>query len=79
MNNIEPEEFIDPRNTVYRYDQILTKGDIIQFIHLLEIQFQATDSFYNEERAHLLTAIKTADTLLNWIVAGKQRDFGGLI
>jgi hypothetical protein len=76
---MEPEEFTNPLNTVYKYEQVLTRNDLIMFIQLLEDNYMATDPRYIEERAHMVTAIKTADALLSWIATGKDREFRGMI
>jgi len=73
------DEWLDPNNTVYRYEQVLTRNDLITFVQLLEDQYAVISPKKKEERAHLITAIKTVDTLLGWIAMGKDREFRGLL
>jgi hypothetical protein len=75
---MEPEDFLDPNNRVYREDQVITRNDLIMFVQLLEDQYEAISPKRKEERAHLLTSIKTVDTMLSWITMGKDREFRGL-
>lgn len=75
---MEPSDFLNG-TTVYRYEQVITRQDLVLFADLLELQYEATLPKNKEERAHILTAIKTIDTLLGWLVTGKQNDFRGLL
>jgi hypothetical protein len=47
------------------------------FIQMLEDQYAVMTN--KEEREHLITAIKTLDTLLTWLTIGKNRDFEGML
>lgn len=76
---MKPEDFMKMENILYREDQVITRADLVMFLELLEQQYDVILPKYKEERAHLITAIKTVDTLLSWIITGKQRDFGGLL
>lgn len=76
---MEPEDFLRNENMLYREDQIITRNDLIMFVQLLEDQYAVTSSKQKEERAHLITAIKTIDTLLGWLTMGKDREFRGLL
>lgn len=76
---MEPGEFLNPNNTVYKYRDVITRNDLIMFIQLLEDQYLATNPQHIEERAHMVTAINTADALLSWIVTGKDKEFRGML
>lgn len=75
---MQPEDFLSGE-TVYKYDQVVTQKDLVMFVQLLEDQYEVMSPKKKEERAHLLTAIKTVDTLLTWLAVGKDSQFRGML
>lgn len=68
---MEPDE-VFKYPPVYRYDQILTKDDLITFYENLKAVYDVTPVIYMLERDRLAIALKTVDTLITWIEQGKN-------
>lgn len=74
---MEPSEFTNPANTVFRYDQVITQADLQDAIEMLTDVYNCTSDF--TERDRIEVAIATLNTMLDWIMEGKPVDFGGMI
>lgn len=69
---MEPEEFTDPKKTVYKYEQVLTREDLQTFYENLGAVYDATPVIFMLEKDRLMIALKTVDTLITWIDEGKN-------
>lgn len=72
---IEPEEFLNPRNTVYKWDQCITEEDLREAICTLLTEHEAIPDRYFTEKQSIGIAIKTLDTMLDWVAQGKPDNF----
>lgn len=68
---MEPDE-VFKQPPVYKNDQVITEADLDVFIDLLYTQYRMTDPLFDLERYGLETAIRTAQTLKDWIIAKKN-------
>lgn len=76
---MEPEEFLNPKNTVFKWDQVITEDDLRDAIEMLSEVYNATPTHNTLERDRIEVAVGTLNTLLDWIVAGKPADFRGMV
>lgn len=68
----------DPFNhpPLYEHDQVITEADLDEFIKMLYEQYKVTNPVFILERFGLETALRTAQTLKDWIEAKKQTPLG---
>lgn len=64
---MEPEEFLDPSKTVYKYNQVLTKDDLEYFYGLLLHEYKSIPQIFFLEREKILIAVNTVGTLIDWL------------
>lgn len=72
---MEPEDvFQNP--PVYKHDQVITEADLDEFIKMLYEHYKTTNPVFILERYGLETALRTAQTLKDWIEAKKNFPLG---
>lgn len=76
---MEPEEFVNPNNTAYKYNECLIEDDLVMFLEHLLMEKRVIPRELIEEHMGIDMAINTVDTLIEWLRAKKPRDFGGMI
>lgn len=74
---MEPNDFLDPNKTVYKYEQVITQQNLKDFMETLLQEYDDLPMYMEEEKAGICIAIKTLDTLATWIAQGKPSNFNG--
>lgn len=72
---MEPEDVFN-QPPVYKNDQVITEEDLEEFIKMLYEQYKMTNPVFILERFGLETALRTAQTLKDWIAVKKQAPLG---
>lgn len=76
---IEPEDFLNPANTVYKYEQIITREDLLNTLEHLLIEHAHIPHERILERACIEASAKTVDMLITWLDSKKPRNYEGMI
>lgn len=69
---MEPSEFTNPANTVWKWEQCMTEEDLAIWQENLHDTYTLTNPLYVLEREKLLIAIMTVSAMRNWIRDGKK-------
>ncbi len=76
---MEPDEFTDPKFTVYKYDQVITEEDLRNFVDTLVYEADSLPDGHIAEKETILIMAKTISALHDWLATGKHTDYKGLI
>ena len=71
---MEPQDAFKER-PLYEWNQVITEDDLRDSLEYLLIDYNNTPVIYILERDRLMVAIKTIDTLLDWLCKGKPADY----
>ncbi len=76
---MEPEDFLDPAKTVWKYDQVITEEDLRNFVDTLVYEADSLPDGHIAEKETILIMAKTISALHDWLATGKHTDYKGLI